>query len=129
VALQRPPNQYPQLRPPEDERPIPAAPIHPLAALATIVLDQAWGIIEIGAVASIVGFFTYPLLISFTGGMAFLSVLMVQHYVAGDPWRVAVAKALAMGVLAGVPFVVGGTLVGGLLLGWSGLSKLSGLFK
>lgn len=129
MTLQRPPYQSPQLRPPEEERPIPAAPIHPLAALATIVLDQAWGVIEVAAVASFVGIFTYPLLISFTGGMAFLAVLMVQHYVSGDPWRVAVAKALAMGVLAGVPFVVGGTVVGGLLIGWSGLSKLSGLFK
>jgi hypothetical protein len=34
-----------------------------------------------------------------------------------------------MGVIAGVPWVVGGTVIGGVLLGWSGLSKLSGLLK
>ena len=67
--------------------------------------------------------------IALIGGMAFLSVTLIQHYVANDGWRSSVAKGFAMGLLAGVPWVVGGTLVGGLLLGWSGLSKLSGLLK
>ncbi|MBL8146884.1 MAG: hypothetical protein JNL34_10910, partial [Anaerolineae bacterium] len=56
-------------------------------------------------------------------------VTLIQHYVANDGWRSSVAKGFAMGLLAGAPWVVGGTLVGGLLLGWSGLSKLSGLLK
>ena len=119
----------PQLPPPAEQRPIPAAPVHPLAALVTIVLDAAWGIPETGLLFSFFGWWVEPILIALIGGMAFLSVTLIQHYVANDGWRSSVAKGFAMGLLAGAPWVVGGTLVGGLLLGWSGLSKLSGLLK
>ena len=119
----------PQLPPPAEERPIPAAPIHPLAALVTIVLDSAWGIPETGLLLSFFGWFAEPFLIALIGGTAFLAVASIQRFVSGDTWRASLAKGFAMGVLAGVPFVVGGTLVGALFLGWSGLSKISGLLK
>lgn len=119
----------PQLPPPAEERPIPAAPVHPLAALVTIALDAAWGIPETGLLFSVMGWWAEPFLIALIGGMAFLSVMLIQRYVANDTWRAAIAKGFGMGVLAGVPWVIGGTLVGALLLGWSGLSKISGLLK
>ncbi len=119
----------PHQPPPAEPRPIPAAPIHPLAALVTIVLDQAWGIPETGLLLSGIGWLAEPFLIMLIGTTAMMAVTLIQRYVAGDSWRASFAKGFAMGVLAGVPWVVGGTLVGALLLGWSGLSKISGLLK
>jgi hypothetical protein len=114
---------------PSEQRPIPAAPVHPLAALVTIVLDAAWGIPETGLGISIFGWLVWPFLIALIGGTCFIAVTGIQRYVGNDSWRAALAKGFAMAVLAGVPWVVGGTLVGALLLGWSGLSKISGLLR
>lgn len=118
------------MRPPAEEPPIPAAPIHPLAALVTIVLDQMWGVPEIALLTIPVFGWTFDFIAVFLlGGLALTAVTLIQRYVSGDSWRASFAKGFAMGILAGVPFVVGGTLVGGLLLGWSGLSKVSGLLR
>jgi hypothetical protein len=101
---------------PESRRPIPPAPIHPLAALATIVLDNVFGWIDIvpGAILGT------SLLV---GGLGFLSTLFVQRYLAKDEWGVSVAKGFVMGIIAGVPFQVTGTAVGAILLGWAGASQ------
>ena len=94
--------------------PIPASPVHPLAALATILLDNVFGAVEI----------VDPLLILLTGltvGVVnTVTVTLVQRYLAKDDWGPSVAKGLVMGVIAGVPFSVSGTAVGGLLLAWAG---------
>lgn len=120
----------PQLPPPAEQRPIPAPPLHPLSALLTMVLDHAWGVPEIALLIIPVWGWAFDFFAILLIGMAaMLSVAFIQHYVAEDNWRAAFAKGFAMGVLAGVPWVVGGTVIGGVLLGWSGLSKLSGLLK
>jgi hypothetical protein len=102
---------------PEPRRPVPPAPIHPLAALVTIVLDNIFGWFEI----------IDPLAILFTsfvvGGVGFITTLFVQRYLAKDEWGPSAAKGLVMGVLAGVPFQVTGTAVGAILLGWAGANK------
>jgi hypothetical protein len=102
---------------PEPRRVVPAAPIHPLAALTTIVLDNVFGVFEI----------LDPLALALTsltvGAAGFLSTLFVQRYLAKDEWGAAVAKGLVMGVLAGVPFQVTGTAVGVPLLAWAGLHR------
>jgi hypothetical protein len=116
--------------PPAETRPIPAPPLHPLAALVTIVLDQMWGVPEIALLT--IPFFGWAFDffgVLILGGLALTAVTLIQRYVSGDNWRTAFAKGFAMGVIAGVPWVVGGTVIGGVLLGWSGLSKLSGLLK
>jgi hypothetical protein len=103
--------------PSEPRHPVPPAPIHPLAALATIVLDNVFGWIEIiDPFALLVTSLT-------VGGVSFLTTLFVQRYLARDEWGASVAKGLVMGVLAGVPFQVTGTAVGALLLGWAGANK------
>ncbi len=103
--------------PPESRHPVPPAPIHPLAALTIIVLDNIFGWIEIVDPFAL-------LLTSFTvGGIGFVTTLFVQRYLAKDEWGESVAKGLVMGVLAGVPFQVTGTAVGAVLLGWAGASK------
>ena len=101
----------------EPRRPVPPAPIHPMAALATIVLDNIFGILEIAD----------PLLLVMTsvgvGVVGSLTTLFVQRYLAKDGWGASFAKGLVMGVLAGVPFQVTGTAVGIPLLAWAGLHE------
>jgi hypothetical protein len=102
---------------PEARSLIPAAPIHPLAALTTIVLDNIFGWFEI----------IDPLALVFTslsiGAVGFLTTMFVQRYLAKEDWGASVAKGMVMGVLAGVPFQVTGTAIGIPLLAWAGLHK------
>ena len=105
-----------EIVPSEESRHIAPPPIHPLAALTTIVLDNVFGMIELvpGAVA----------VTSFVvGGIGFLTTTLIQRHLAKDEWGAAVAKGLVMGVLAGVPYQVTGTAVGIPLLAWAGASK------
>jgi len=104
--------------PPEFRRPVPPAPIHPLAALATIVLDNIFGVFEL----------VDPLALILTsvsvGILGAVTTTMIQHYLAKDEWGPSVAKGLVMGIFAGVPFQVTGTAVGIPLLAWAGLHEL-----
>jgi hypothetical protein len=101
----------------EPRRPVPAAPIHPLAALATLVLDNVFGVVEIAD----------PFLLLLTsltvGTICTFTVTCVQRYMAKEEWGPSIAKGLVMGVVAGVPFQVSGTAVGGLLLAWAGMHE------
>ncbi|MGD0613357.1 MAG: hypothetical protein ABSB41_17810 [Anaerolineales bacterium] len=101
----------------EPRHPIPAAPIHPFAALATIVLDNLFAIPDLAGPE--LWIFTVPLI----GGICLLTTTMVQHYLAKDSWGESIAKGLVMGIIAGVPISVTGTAVGGILLGWAGLHE------
>jgi hypothetical protein len=101
----------------EPRRPVPPAPVHPLAALTTIVLDNVFGVVEIVDPLALV-------LTSLTvGAVGTLTTMFVQRYLAKDSWGVAIAKGLVMGVIAGVPFQVTGTAVGVPLLAWAGLHQ------
>jgi hypothetical protein len=101
----------------ESRHPIPPAPIHPLAALVTVVLDNVFGAFEI----------LDPFMIVLTsvsvGVLGTVSTMLVQRYLAKDEWGPSIAKGLVMGIIAGVPFPVTGTVVGVPLLAWSGLHK------
>jgi hypothetical protein len=98
----------------EPRRSIPPPPIHPLAALTTIVLDNVFGWIEL----------VDPLALALTsvsvGVIGFLTTMFVQRYLAKDGWGASVAKGLVMGVMAGVPYQVTGTAIGIPLLAWAG---------
>ena len=108
-------SQVPMLS--EPRHPIPPAPVHPLAALATIVPDNVFGVIEL----------VDPLTIILTsvsvGVLGTVTTMLVQRYLAKDSWGAAVAKGLVMGIIAGVPFQVTGTAVGIPLLAWAGLHE------
>jgi hypothetical protein len=101
----------------EPRHPIPAPPIHPLAALVTVVLDNIFGVLE----------FVDPLLILFTSVIVTVfgtvSTMLIQRYLARESWGKAIAKGLAMGIIAGVPFAVTGTALGVPLLAWAGLHE------
>lgn len=99
------------------DRRITAPPIHALAALAAIVLDGVFGVVEI----------VNPLSLVFTslglGLLGFLSTTFVQRFLAKDEWGASVAKGLVMGIVAGVPYPVVGTAIGVPLLAWAGLHQ------
>lgn len=101
---------------------MPRPPIHILSAVVTIVLDLFWGVLQGGAIVPVL---TMPLLIGFsliTFGSCLWCVFCVQRFVAHDSRMAAITKGLVMGVIAGIPFMVTGTFVGVVLLGWAGLS-------
>lgn len=54
-----------------------------------------------------------------------LSTGLIQHFVAGDSVAKSTLKALAAGLLVGIPTPVAGTALGGAILALSGLSKPS----
>lgn len=114
----------------QENRPVTAGgpPIHYLAAMLTLIMDWVWGTAEGGAVLTGVGILAVPLLMLATGGTAFMGTLLIQKFIAGDGWGSSAAKAFVMGIVAGLPFMVAGTAVGGVLLGWAGLSGL-GIIK
>jgi len=100
-----------------DERRVAAPPIHPLAALATLAPDSFFSVFEI----------LDPFLLLFTsiiiGLLGFSATTLVQHNVAKDSWGAAIAKGLVMGIVAGVPYPVAGTIVGAPLLVWAGVHQ------
>ncbi len=101
----------------EPRRPVPPAPVHPLAALTTIVLDNVFGAVELVNPLAI-------LLTSVTvGTVGTLATMFIQRFMAKDSWGVSIAKGLVMGVIAGVPYQVTGTAVGVPLLAWAGLHQ------
>ena len=108
-------SQVPML--PDARHPIPPAPVHPLAALATIVLDNVFGVIEL------VDPFTIILTSVSVGVLGTVTTMLVQRYLAKDSWGASIAKGLVMGIIAGVPFQVTGTAVGIPLLAWAGLHE------
>ncbi len=96
---------------------IPAPPIHPLAAMATIALDGFFAIFEI----------LDPLMLLFISGgigaLGFLTTTFVQRYLAKDDWGASIAKGLVMGTFAGVPYPIAGTVIGAPLLLWAGAHR------
>ena len=105
------------------------APIHPISAILVIVLDYVWTIPEEGALLSVIGLVTVPFLIAILAGICFIGVFLVQRYTANDRVGSALAKAFVMSIVAAVPFPVTGTIVGGVLLGWAGLSAANRLLR
>jgi len=101
----------------DERRSIPAPPIHPLAAFAIIALDGIFGTFEI----------LDPLLLVFAcvavGVLGFSATVMVQRFLAKDDWGASLAKGLVMGIVAGVPYPIAGTVVGVPLLIWAGLQR------
>jgi hypothetical protein len=96
---------------------IPPAPIHPLAALTTIVLDNVFGVFELVDPLALI-------LTSVTVGvLGTVSTTLIQHYLSKEEWGPSLAKGLVLGIIAGVPFQVAGTAVGAILLGWAGASQ------
>lgn len=104
---------------PEPPRSPGGAPVHPLAALLMIGVDNLWNLADWAVIDWLV---TVPL--------CFFSVLVpvffVQKLVMKDRTRRAFAFAVLLGAIAAVPTSITGTPVGLALLAWTGISKLLG---
>jgi len=112
----------------EERRPYPPPPpLHILSALATIALDWIWFAIELPATISLA---FLPSLIPLTLGLGLLNmaaVTLVQHFLADEAWGKALAKGLVMGIVAGVPYPVFGTVIGVPLATWAGIREVQKL--
>lgn len=95
------------------------APIHPLAAILLIVIDNLWNFADWAVIDWVV---TIPL--SFI--TVFFPTLLIQRLLKKDRWSRAFGFAVLLGVIAAVPTSVTGTPVGLALLAWTGISKLIG---
>ena len=95
------------------------APVHPLAAILLIAVDNLWMLEEWAVVTWLV---TIPL--------SFVSVAMptffIQKLVNKDRFARAFGLSLLLGTIAAVPTSVTGTPVGLALLAWAGLDRLLG---
>ena len=97
--------------------PVPVQPMHPYSAIVIILLDNTVAAIElINPLAIVVTCIGLGVLTSFV-------VAMLELYMAGENWGIALSKGCVAGVMTGVPFSVAGTVFGGLLLAWAGLNK------
>ncbi|HID51284.1 MAG TPA: hypothetical protein EYP41_04500 [Anaerolineae bacterium] len=98
--------------------------VHPLSAFVTIVIDWLWFMVEAPATLSVVGLVALLPIMLVSMAICFVPVLLVQRFVSHDDWRASIAKGVVMGIVAGVPYPVIGTIFGGTLLGWAGLHKI-----
>ena len=95
------------------------APVHPLAALVLIGVDNLWNLADWMVVDWVI---TIPL--SFA--MVFLPVLVIQRWVRRDGWGRAGLLALVLGTIAAIPTSIFGSPVGVALLAWFGIDQLLG---
>ncbi len=95
------------------------APVHPLAALVLIGVDNLWNLADWAVIDWVV---TIPL--SFV--TVFVPTLIIQRTLRRDPWGRALLLSLILGALAAVPTSITGTPAGLAFLAWSGLHRLFG---
>ena len=105
---------------------LPSPPLHSLSSLVTVALDGLWSVPEFVSLTSIAGLPALPILAIGSGLTCLAAVTLIQRYVSKEDWGASVAKGVAMGVIAGVPFPFTGTAAGGILLLWSGAHAFLG---
>jgi hypothetical protein len=118
-------------QPPQPQRssrpPLSKSPIHLLAAIVTVAVNKVWDsqLIELAnplPLGDKERFFLWAsvlLLVATT-----VSTTLTQYLVDKDRLGVALAKGLAMGVLASLPYSFSSTEVGLIFIGWSGINEL-----
>ena len=95
------------------------APVHPLAALLLLFVDNLWNLADWTVIDWI---FSIPL--SFV--MVFVPALFIQKGLMKNRWARAFGLAALLGLIAAVPTSLTGTPIGLALLAWTGLSRLIG---
>jgi hypothetical protein len=93
-------------------------PVHPLAAVVLLVVDNLWNLADWAIVSWIV---TIPAAFM----SVFLPTLILHRRGLGQSPIKALGWAVLLGTIAAVPFSVGGTAVGAALLAWLGIQRLS----
>lgn len=94
-------------------------PIHPLAALLLLVIDNLWNLPEFLAI-------DWPITIPLSFLTVFVPTLLIQRLLKKNSVRRALGYGFLLGLIAAVPFSVTGTPVGLTLLAWTGLSAMLG---
>lgn len=92
-------------------------PIHPLSAIALVIIDNLWMLEEWVVID---WFITIPLCFV----SVFFPVFFIQKFLNKDSIGRALAFASLLAVIAAVPTSITGTPVGLGLLAWTGLGKL-----
>jgi len=95
------------------------APVHPLAALLMIIVDNLWNLADWAVVDWII---TVPLCFF----MVFVPAFFIQKFLMKNRVGRAFLFALLLGIVAAVPTSITGTPVGLALLAWTGVNKLLG---
>jgi hypothetical protein len=103
----------------EEPRSMGGPPVHPLAAVLLLLVDNLWNLADWTIIDWVV---SIPL--SFV--MVFFPTLIIQRRLMKDRWLRAFGFAALLGVIAAVPTSVTGTPVGLAILAWTGISKLIG---
>lgn len=95
------------------------APVHPVAALLMIIVDNLWNLADWAVVDWII---TVPLCFF----MVFVPAFFIQKFLMKNRAGRAFVFALLLGIVAAVPTSITGTPVGLALLAWTGINKLLG---
>jgi len=103
----------------EEPRATGGPPIHPLAAVLLLLVDNLWNLVDWTIIDWIV---SIPL--SFV--MVFVPAVFIQRLLMKDRWLRALGFAALLGVVAAVPTSLTGTPVGLAILAWTGINRLIG---
>ncbi|CAM2138328.1 hypothetical protein [Paraburkholderia tropica] len=103
------------------------SPIHLLSALVTVSVDKLWDSMLLDMAKTLpfeqkAHFLLIVALLLFV--VTTLSTTLTQSRVDSDSPGVALAKGLAMGVLASLPYTFSATEMDLLFIGWSGINEL-----
>lgn len=99
--------------------PDPKPPVHPLAAVILLVVDNLWNLTEWAVV-------TWAVTIPAAFLSVFVPTLILHRRSLGQPRAKALGWATLLGAIAAVPFSVGGTAIGAALLAWLGIQRWGG---
>lgn len=98
--------------------------LHPLSGFAILLLDNLF----FGLTTTTAGL-GLPLTMTLAFWTTLTAVLLIQRKLVGETKKMSLVKALASGAIAGLPFPIAGTLVGGWVLINSGLSPRRRILK
>jgi hypothetical protein len=96
-------------------------PLHPLSALATIVIDGLSTVAELAAAATLVGALLVPVLVVVSGLLSLAVVIGLERFLARQAWKTALTAGVVMGLLTALPFFFFGGLAGLAVLVWAGI--------
>lgn len=91
-------------------------PIHPLAALLLLVVDNLWNLGDWAV-------FAWVLIIPLTFLSVFFPGVFLQRYANGDGWGKSFTKGILLAALAAVPTSIAGTPIGVAFLAWAGVDR------
>ncbi|MBG90036.1 MAG: hypothetical protein CMO80_24490 [Verrucomicrobiales bacterium] len=93
-----------------------APPVHPLAALLLLVVDNLWNLGDWAV-------FAWIIIIPLSFLSVFFPGIFLQRYANHDGWGKSIGKSMMLGVLAAIPTSIAGTPIGVAFLAWAGMDR------